>query len=93
MFKYEGYVASIKSLHVMIKEYRIQDKFILESPMSFTPTTREVEIEDESDEEALESYKAHFKNFKKKENCPACGRCHRGDPDRCERRGENFRPD
>lgn len=98
IFKYEGEVVTVKSLHEMIKMHRIQDKFILESSSVITPAINEIaineiEIEDASDEEALESYKAFFKNFKKKESCPACGRYHGGDPDRCERRGEKFRPD
>ena len=82
IFKYEGDELSISMLDEIIREHRIYDKLILEQYNNIIPATKEAEIVDENDG-SLEAYKSNFRNFIKKEFCPACGLPYGKDPDKC----------
>ena len=91
VFKCEGDKLSARVLDEIILEYRIHDKLIIYQSNSIILATKEAEIVDE-DDSSLEAHKSNFKNYRKKEFCLAHRLLHRKNPDKCQRRGENFYP-
>ena len=70
-FQCEGKALTLRSMNAMIKDHQMQDKFIIESSMPMTPTTKEAEIQESSDDE-LESNETFANGFKQRESCSAC---------------------